>query len=155
MIIRALVPGEEAQVRALLADSALPVEDLDQSMVRFVVAVDEVGAQGAIGLEAFGSVGLLRSLVVRPQARGGGIASQLVDALEADARRLGIRQLVLLTQTAAPFFARRGYVQLARDATPVPVQGSAEFRSLCPASATCMTKHLEPESIHASGTTQA
>lgn len=144
MIVRALVPGEEAQVRALLVDAALPVEDLDHSNVRFMVAVDDHETIGAIGLETFGSFGLLRSLVVRPQARVSGLGGRLVDALEADARTNGLTQLVLLTQTAAPFFTKRGYDVIARDAAPAALQHSAEFRSLCPASATCMTKHLEP-----------
>lgn len=144
MIIRALMPGEEPQVRVLLADSALPVEDLDRSKVRFVVAVDDSGTRGVIGLEAFGPVGLLRSLAVREDARGSGLGGRLVDALEADARGNGVNQLVLLTQTAAPFFARRGYAVIAREAAPTAVHDSAEFRSICPASATCMTKHLEP-----------
>ena len=52
----------------------------------------------------------------------------------------GIGQLVLLTQTAEQFFARRGYAVIAREAAPAAVQHSAEFRSICPASATCMTQ---------------
>lgn len=143
MIVRALAPGEEAQVRALLTDAALPVEDLDRSNVRFVVAVDDDRALGAIGLETFGKFGLLRSLVVRPQARDSGLGGRLVDALEADARTNGLTQLVLLTQTAAPFFTKRGYNMIAREDAPAAVQCSAEFRSLCPASATCMSKHLD------------
>ncbi len=144
MIVRPLISGEERQVRALLIEAALPVEDLDQSTVHFIVAADEGGAIGAIGLETFGTVGLLRSLVVHPDARGSGIGGLLVDALEAEARTSDLTQLVLLTQTAAPFFAGRGYASISRAAAPVAVHQSAEFRSICPASATCMTKHLEP-----------
>lgn len=144
MHIRTLVPGEEANVRALLSSAALPVEDLAQSKVHFVVAVDDQGTAGVIGLETFGAAGLLRSLAVRTDARGSGIGAGLVDALEAHARQNGLSQLVLLTQTAAPFFARRGYDVIAREAAPTAVHDSAEFRSICPASATCMSKRLEP-----------
>jgi amino-acid N-acetyltransferase len=143
MTIRPLIPGEEPLVRTLLADAALPVEDLDGAAVAFLVATDDRDAIGAIGLETFGDVGLLRSLVVRTRARGGGIGGRLVDALELHARQRGLRQLVLLTQTAAPFFAARDYRVIERHAAPAPVQASAEFRSLCPASATCMSKHLD------------
>ena len=142
MNLRPMLDGEQHQVRAMLAGAALPVEDLDQADVRFIVASDGIETLGAVGLEVFGSVGLLRSLVVRPEARGSSIGGRLIEALEAHARGNGLNQLVLLTQTAAPFFARRGYAVIARDAAPAAVQGSAEFRSLCPASATCMTKHL-------------
>ena len=85
---------------------------------------------------------LLRSLAVRDGERGRGIGEQLVGAIEARAAMLGLQQLVLLTETAAPFFARRGYVAITRDLAPPAVQHSAEFRSICPASATCMIKSL-------------
>ncbi|MBU8975882.1 GNAT family N-acetyltransferase [Lysobacter sp. MMG2] len=143
MIVRPLAHDEEPRVRALLVEAALPVEDLDQSNVHFMVAVDDDATIGAIGLEVFGPVGLLRSLVVRPEARGDGTGGRLVDALESFARTNRVSQLVLLTQTAAAFFAHRGYAVIDRAAAPAEVQRSAEFRSLCPASATCMIKVLE------------
>ena len=142
MALRPLLASEHAQIRTLLGAAALPVEDLDHAAVHFIVAPEHGEVVGAIGLEAFGTVGLLRSLVVRPDARDTGLGSQLVDALEMHARLRGLTQLVLLTQTAASFFARRGYHVIDRQAAPEPVMASAEFRSICPASATCMTKHL-------------
>ncbi len=143
MMLRPLMPGEEPQVRSLLADAGLPVEDLDQSAVRFIVATDQDALIGAVGLETFDGVGLLRSLVVHADARSQGLGGQLVDALEAHARNAGLRQLVLLTQTAEPFFARRGYRRIDRQTAPAAVQASAEFHSICPASATCMTRLLD------------
>jgi amino-acid N-acetyltransferase len=140
-----MLAGEQQQIRALLTSAALPTEDLDDAAVHFIVAgANESNTIGAIGLEVFGNVGLLRSLVVQPDARSSGLGGQLVEALEVDARERGLSQLVLLTQTAAPFFAKRGYAVIAREAAPAAVQHSAEFHSICPASATCMTKHLGP-----------
>jgi amino-acid N-acetyltransferase len=141
--LRPLLAGELPQVRALLTSASLPVEDLDEASVHFIVAGDGAEPLGAIGLETFGNVGLLRSMVVRPEARGSGIGGRLVEALEGHARGIGMDQLVLLTQTAEPFFANRGYAVIAREAAPVEVQRSAEFRSICPASAICMTKQLQ------------
>ena len=46
------------------------------------------------------------------------------------------------TKTAAEFFARQGYQVIERSAAPQDMQGSEEFRSLCPSSATCMAKNL-------------
>lgn len=133
---------EQSQIRALLIDSGLPVVDLDEASVDFIVAADDGEAVGVIGLEIFGTVGLLRSLAVQPAARCGGIGGLLVDALETYARGQRLDQLVLLTQTAAPFFASRGYRVIDRGGAPEAVSASAEFRSICPASATCMTKDL-------------
>ncbi len=58
------------------------------------------------------------------------------------ARAARITELVLLTQTATEFFARHGYRVIERAAAPQDMQGSEEFRSLCPGSATCMAKSL-------------
>jgi hypothetical protein len=49
---------------------------------------------------------------------------------------------VLLTQTAKRFFEHQGYRVIDRGEAPKDVQGSEEFRVLCPASATCMAKTL-------------
>ncbi|NUS38839.1 MAG: GNAT family N-acetyltransferase [Lysobacter sp.] len=143
MDIRPATTDEHPAIRGLLGSAALPVADLADVDVAFLVAHDGARLVGAIGLQPFDGVGLLRSLVVDADARGSGIGDRLVRALEEDAGDRGLRQLVLLTQTAAPFFTRRGYGVIERAAAPATVQASAEFRALCPDSATCMAKHLE------------
>ena len=73
----------------------------------------------------------------------------LVLVLERDALSAGTEMLVLLTQAAAPFFARLGYSVVDRAYVPEEVNASAEFRSLCPASAICMAKSLVSQSAGA------
>lgn len=149
MALRNATRDDHAAIRGLLQDSRLPVADLDASAIDFIVAVDAdalAGVVGVVGVESFGDVGLLRSLAVRIDQRGLGIGDRLVAAIEARAATQGLRRLVLLTETAAPFFARRGYAAIARDQAPAAVHASAEFRALCPASATCMIKSLESAS---------
>lgn len=136
-------------VRALLAQCALPTRDLDDADVRFWVAEQEARIAGVIGLERHGQHGLLRSLAVAPEARGRGHGLALVATLEHEARQAGLRSLVLLTETARTFFERLGYTVIARSNAPAAVQASAEFRSLCPASATCMQRILANESAGA------
>jgi arsenate reductase len=141
--IRPGTAGDREAVLELLRKAALPTGDLDDSAaVRFWVAEDGTRLVGAVGLERYGADGLLRSLVVAPESRNRGIGAELVAALEHDARSEGIGRLVLLTETAKPFFERLGYAVVPRDLVPAPVKGSAEFRSLCPASAVCMVKTL-------------
>jgi N-acetylglutamate synthase-like GNAT family acetyltransferase len=101
------------------------------------------GLAGAGGLEVRGDAGLLRSLVVAEGLRGTGLGRALVEAVEAVARRRGLQELVLLTETAHEFFARLGYAAILRDEAPAAIRGSAEFRSLCPQSARCMRKKLD------------
>ena len=129
-------------IRRLLEEAALPSSDLaDDTSVRFWVA-RQGDVIGAVGLESFGATALLRSLVVAPKARGSGLGSQLVQALENTATACGTRQLVLLTQTAEAFFAQHGYVVVDRAKVPNELRESTEFKALCPASATCMSRSL-------------
>lgn len=132
------------QIRRLLEQAQLPHSDLrDDTPVNFWVAREGSAVIGAVGLEAFGAAGLLRSLVVTPRARGGGLGGRLVQALEDAAADRGLDQLVLLTQTAERFFAGRGYRVITRAEAPDALRGSSEFQSLCPATATCMSRRVE------------
>ena len=140
-IERAAASDLEA-IRGLLAASGLPVEDLAGSEPEFIVARRAGRLIGAGALQRFGSVALLRSVAVVELERHRSVGQRIVQELERMARSVHITELVLLTQTAAGFFRRLGYNVIERDAAPAPVQGSAEFRSLCPRSATCMVKSL-------------
>ncbi|MBW3572881.1 MAG: GNAT family N-acetyltransferase [Gemmatimonadetes bacterium] len=138
-------PSDLDAIVRLLADAALPHHDLTPEHLRhFLVLRDADGISGAVGMEAAGDAGLLRSLAVSADRRGQGLASRLVDALEAYARAAGIRTLYLLTTTAEGFFARRGYARAERSAVPAAIAATAEFRAICPASAACMAKALLP-----------
>jgi len=130
-------------IESLLRSAGLPTDDV-RSIPGLRTWVAEVGAAlcGAIALEPFAHEGLLRSLAVAPDARSHGLGRKLVARLELDARVGGVRKLVLLTQTAGPFFQKLGYEVVDRNEVSQVVKGSAQFRSLCPASATCMAKML-------------
>lgn len=141
--VRHATPQDHAAILALLEQASLPTDDLaGPANVRFWIA--EAGGQlvGAVGLERYGTDGLLRSLVVVPDARRHGLGAALVEALERDARSDGVARLLLLTETAQTFFARLGYQVIARNAAPQTVQAHPQFHTLCPSSATCMDKSL-------------
>ena len=138
--------GDFAAIRVLLSAAGLPTEDLDTATaLRLWVATDGPLIAGAIGLESYGTAGLLRSLIVAPSHRKHGLGSALIEAVEREARADGAKLLVLLTQTAEPFFGRLGYQATERGRVPAEIKRSAEFASLCPASAVCMTKSLAPK----------
>jgi amino-acid N-acetyltransferase len=141
--VRAATAADAAAIRDLILGAGLPVADLDRAPgLRFWVVEDGDRIVGAIGLEAFGAAGLLRSLAVAPPHRQHGLGSALVAALEREARTKGLELLVLLTETAEAFFAQRGYAAVERAHVPGEIRQSAQFRSLCPASAVCMVKRL-------------
>ncbi len=128
----------DAAVR-LLSDAGLPVDDLTADHLA-LVAEEDGELHGLIGLERFGDIGLLRSLVVASHDRGRGLGRMLVSALESHARDCGIAELWLLTIDADAFFERLGYDVRRRDAAPDAIRATAEFSALCPADAVLMSK---------------
>jgi amino-acid N-acetyltransferase len=129
-------------VLKLLQSAGLPTSDLmsAQQLQLWVLNIDSL--QGVVALERFGTEALLRSLAVAPEYRRRGLGRKLLARLELDARVDGILRLVLLTETAESFFACLGYRTVDRQSVSEALKQSAEFRSLCPASAVCMSKTL-------------
>ncbi|MDE2091231.1 MAG: GNAT family N-acetyltransferase [Gammaproteobacteria bacterium] len=132
-----------AAIHSLLAEAGLPIDDLKgSSKARFLIAHDDDETSGAVGLEVYGKSALLRSLVVKPEARKRGLGAQLMRELECRAKNQGVDCLYLLTTTAEKFFAARGYHRLNRERVPQDIAATTEFKLLCPSSAVCMRKQL-------------
>lgn len=129
-------------VRRLLSRNDLPAADVRASPGEFYVAHADGDRVGVGGLEVYGSVALLRSVVVEDVARGAGYGTAICDALEAEARAAGVAAVYLLTTTAADFFGARGYAVTDRESVPSAIADTSEFADLCPESATCMRKSL-------------
>lgn len=126
---------------SLLQQASLPVKDIAANVQLFVLQEGEKPV-GTIGYETDGTTGLLRSLAVSEDYRRMGHGERLVEFLENRAKREGLQSFYLLTTSAAPFFFKRGYVAIDRAEAPLFIQQSAEFKSLCPSSATVMKKSL-------------
>ena len=106
----------------------------------FVVREDDGRVVGVAGLEVHGEDGLLRSVAVDADYRGQGLATSLVDAALERAKILNLRAVYLLTTTARDYFARREFVDCARETAPAAVRESWEFRAGCPSTAAFMNR---------------
>lgn len=144
--ISATNPNDLDAVIGLLRTSGLPVEDIDVALLaNFRKAVDASGIVGVAGLELLGDGdAMLRSLAVRDDCRERGIGRRLTCDLERHAGALALKRLHLLTDTAERYFAGLGYRSIARSAVPTCVAETTQFKVLCPASAVCMRKELDP-----------
>jgi amino-acid N-acetyltransferase len=133
-----------AAVAALLREARLPTDDLSSAPCLSLWVLEIEGElAGAVALEGIEPRSrLLRSLVIVPTHQHRGLGRDLVAQVEREARAEGIEQLVLLTETAQSLFDRLGYEVIERTAVPESLRQSAEFHSLCPASAVCMAKRL-------------
>lgn len=132
-----------AAVVALLKSCGLPTADLARAPDLHLWVFEENDTVfGAIGMQRFGACALLRSLAVGAGHQRRGFGRQLVARLEREAEVQGVEQLVLLTESAEGLFRAAGYEVIDRRFVPEKIKQSAEFQSLCPASAVCMKKLL-------------
>ena len=139
--IRPAVASDLAVAIRLLDAAGLPTGDLKAEMLA-LTAECSGEVRGLIGLECFGRVALLRSLVISERARGEGVGRHLVTALEGECGGRGVADLWLLTIDADGFFARLGYAPRDRADAPAAIQSTAEFSGLCPDDAVLMSKSL-------------
>ena len=102
MSIMAFAQAEDLPlVHSLLERSGLPQEGLDTSLETLIVARKAEQVIGCAALEVYGNVSLLRSVAVDPAHRSKGLGQQMVEMQLAQARRRGIQEVYLLTETDA------------------------------------------------------
>jgi amino-acid N-acetyltransferase len=148
MIFEPASPMDESWIRQLLTLCGLPHEDLTpQHLNHFWVIKEKEEIVGMVGLEIHGRSALLRSLAVDPRFRKRGFASELSARAEHFAASHNIKELYLLTMTAESFFLKQGYQRIERNSAPPAIQGTAEFRGLCPVSSVLMIKQLKGNRI--------
>ena len=142
MKIRKAINRDLDAVEGLLSANDLPLDGVEENLSGFIVAEEGGRVIGAVGLERFGSVALLRSAVVSEGRRGGGVGRRLVEHILDYAESDGIEELFLLTTTAENYFPRFGFTRTTRSAVPPTVKASAEFRGACPDTALVMTRRI-------------
>ncbi|MBN1303938.1 MAG: GNAT family N-acetyltransferase [Anaerolineales bacterium] len=136
------LPAESTAIQTLLQAAGLPHQDFADHLEHFLTARVGEKVIGAVGLEVYRSTGLLRSLVVHPDYRGQNLGRLLTAQILETARTLGLKELFLLTTTAAGFFPKFGFGLCERGSAPDEIRATKEFTSICPATAVCMVRKL-------------
>lgn len=131
------------EIITLLQDNQLPTSDIENgtNLILFV-AGSPLQPTGVVGIQVFGDVALLRSLVVSNVERGQGVGSALVQYAEQHARLSGVQTFYLLTTTATHFFESQGYRVVKREEAPLDIAKTSQFSGLCPSSSAFMAKVL-------------
>lgn len=142
MRIRPATTGDLPAVEQLLVTTGLPVDGVGENFRDFIVAEEENEIAGVIGLERYGATALLRSAAVAADSRGTGIGGRLVETILERAVAHGVREVYLLTTTAADYFPRFGFTEAPRSNAPEQMRASREFRGACPATAILMMRSL-------------
>lgn len=135
-------PADRAAIEALLVAAGLPLAGLQLALGTAVVARDCDTIVGVAAVEPYGSVGLLRSVVVAETLRGSCLGRRLVAEAETLAAVSGIGTLFLLTETAEEWFPRLGYSASDRAGVPAALTASPEFTDACPESAAVFRKAI-------------
>ncbi len=134
--------GDWPAVRDLLTEAGLPLDGAAEAFATGVVAREDDRIVGCAAIEPYDGTALVRSVAVAPDLRGTGVGTGLVHALEDLARDHGATSLILLTETAEPWFSRLGYATIDRTSVPADVAGSIEFQTACSTSAVAMRRSL-------------
>ena len=129
-----------AATRALLESSDLPTDDIEDPSITLVGAFEDETLVGVVGLQVCGANGLLRSLAVTPTRRNAAIARSLCERVFELAAARSMNSLWLLTTTAKDYFARHTFEVVPREQAPDSIRATAQFASLCPASAHVMRR---------------
>ncbi len=128
-----LIDAREADIPFivdLLKENGLPISDIREKRDSLFLAGSEGAVVGIGGVELMGEYGLLRSLAVKQADRGKGYGQAITRGLIEYSRAAGVKELYLLTITAAPFFERLGFERIPRDRAPLPVTQTSEFSGL-------------------------
>ncbi len=143
VFIRPSTSSDLPAVRRLLETEGLPVDILEHQKWKLWVAEESGLVVGSGALEVYGEDALLRSVAIDKRLKGQGLGKKMVEFLEKEALRRGVRTLWLLTETAAWFFPRLGYDTVPRSViVNKGILDSSEFKHLCSSTAVCMTKGL-------------
>jgi len=122
----------------LLARSKLPREGVADHIGSVIVAREGTRIIGCVGVEIYGTAGLLRSVAVDIAHRGLGLGIQLTETALDLAKKRGVKTLYLLTEHSVGFFFRFGFKKISRADVDPAVKVSAEFTGACPDTATVL-----------------
>ena len=138
--VRPATPVDLSEIVKLLEAAELPVGEVAEHLHNVLVGEIWGTVVAVAGLEVFGPVGLVRSVVVRPDHRSGGRGGEIVGAVLGRADTLGLTELFLMTTTTAAFFEQFGFRVVPREVAPRPIQRTQEFSTLCPSWAVMMRR---------------
>jgi N-acetylglutamate synthase-like GNAT family acetyltransferase len=138
--------SDHAAADALVAAAGLPLDDLAMCRAHQYVLVHDNTVVATAALEVRNGDAILRSVAVAPGHRGQRLGEQIVAYAIDEGRQLGLGSLYLLTETAADFFPRFGFVRHDRAAAPAAILASAEYDFVCGSDAVAMVLDLAGDS---------
>ncbi|MBP1763763.1 MAG: GCN5-related N-acetyltransferase [Firmicutes bacterium] len=140
--LRYAQPNDVEHIKSLLQANALPVVGVAQHWQSFLVADTQGCIIGALGAHYDGKKALLRSFVVNGRQRNSGIGKALLQRMLLEMQKRGIKEVFLLTETAANYFMREGFIAICRDEIPQILLKESGLDQACPCSSQCLKRQL-------------
>ena len=135
-------PTDWNEIRNLLTANRLPAQGAVNHLTNFLVATENGRVIGTIGMEQYGDIGLVRSLVVASPMRGRSIGKRLVKQLIERARVKQVSMLYLLSGPADRIYTRFGFESMARADLPTRLYTSTELQDPSSTASTAMRRKL-------------
>jgi N-acetylglutamate synthase-like GNAT family acetyltransferase len=153
--VESIAPDAQDFIAALEAEQ-MPIDDLGENGRLFFRFTHNGVPAGFGGFEALGEHALFRSIIVLPRTRGQGTGRLITENLLQQAATLGAKDAYLLTTSASDFFEAIGFRQIQRDAVPASILATRQATSLCPSTATFLTRPIANRAVvpKASSTTE-
>jgi N-acetylglutamate synthase-like GNAT family acetyltransferase len=130
---------DTSTIRSILEEQKLPTETVGTNRTDFYLAVNNETVVGVAGYEYYGDEALLRSVAVPASLQKNNIGSQLVNWMVRLAKQKGMKRIVLLTETASPFFKKLGFEKIDRSSIGNEAMNKySQLSGGCCSSATCM-----------------
>jgi len=142
MHIEPIKHTELEEVKTLLLENNLPIDDIEDAGIKLFVAKVKNNIIGVIGLEQYGSSALLRSLAIKERHKNKKYGRDLINYLLEYCINNKIQDLYLLTTTAEKYFKKLDFSRIKRENTPVAIKKTKEFSDICPTTAVIMKKSL-------------
>ena len=140
--IRHAQSNDIEQIKSLLQANDLPVVGVAQHWKNFLVADKQDCVLGALGAHYDDKKALLRSFAVNGGQRNSGIGKELLQSMLLEMQSRGIKEVFLLTETAANYFIREGFVAICRAEIPQNLLKESGLDQACPCSSQCLKRQL-------------
>jgi amino-acid N-acetyltransferase len=124
---------EREELKHLLSSNQLCFNDINEQGVHLFGVNIKDEHVGFFGYELFDNMALFRSMVVVPEARSKGYGTLIWQQAKNKLLAEGIKEVYLLTNTAATFFSKQGFAEVARVSAPEAISATTEFKEFCPA----------------------
>ncbi len=131
IVVRLAKKNDMINMLQLLEKANLNTEGLAENLDNFLVVEDvrqsEPYMVGMVGLEIYGDLGILRSLVLRSESWNSKVGVELLSLIIGYGWKKGLREIYLMTQISQDFFEYWGFVEVTWDDLPEHLRQSSQF----------------------------